>query len=703
MSVPARRWLSVLGMLLMAWFIHHRSRGSAPAPVEGTPAASFSAQRAVASQLWILDDASPRISGSEGTARALVRLQEELEPLKVDLTRHLACDPRGYCGWNHELLASFEGTGTEASPIIVTAHVDTVPISPGAADDGHALGVISELARNLQAEPTKRDVWFLVTDGEEIGLLGARSFAQRFAPLGPMINLEARGSAGSSMLFETSMGNQRMVQAWLAEAPHPELHSLSVDLYRRMPNDTDMSVYLQQGWKGLNFAFIGNGWTYHTVDDTAGRLSLRSVQHQGDNALAAIRALDTLTDEEMEADDDLVAWSIAGLLTPRWPARWSLGISLGVTGLVILALIRIRPKKVWQSAWRGVAWLVATGALWFVMDWLRTLFWPVGEPHASMYLLTMVPTGLALALALRPADDPLHPRVPGAMLLLFLQVTAGLVAGWYWPSASPLFLIPAGLAAIVLLIWPRHKGAVATTLAFASALLWFELLISVGRAYPPGPDSAFRWVALLAGLWLVPWLWSLPLAFRLPPASTLTVIGIATLLHMAPPGHNSPLNLRLLQYDSGSTWQVSGPPRTVKAIRADLDPAPRSTEPLTTRLQAEGRRVLVTPPADAHQLWLTFRQDGLQSVRVGDQVVQSPRPIDGRSREGTGQVEVRLQLPWQGPLELELVGVDAAGTEVEISEVFLRPDYGPAYLPTDAPVTPYGSGHRRIQRGSTSL
>src|SRR5262245_6411891 len=52
--------------------------------------------------------------------------------------------------------------------IVVGAHHDTVPDSPGAYDDAGGVGVLVELARALAREPSRtRTVVFLSFDGEE--------------------------------------------------------------------------------------------------------------------------------------------------------------------------------------------------------------------------------------------------------------------------------------------------------------------------------------------------------------------------------------------------------------------------------------------------------------------------------------------------------------------------------------------------------
>ena len=66
----------------------------------------------------------------------------------------------------------------EASAVIVSCHYDGVPYGPAASDDGISCATMLEMASVLSSSPTKlqRDVLFVFTDAEEVGLLGATMF-----------------------------------------------------------------------------------------------------------------------------------------------------------------------------------------------------------------------------------------------------------------------------------------------------------------------------------------------------------------------------------------------------------------------------------------------------------------------------------------------------------------------------------------------
>jgi acetylornithine deacetylase/succinyl-diaminopimelate desuccinylase-like protein len=95
------------------------------------------------------------------------------------------------------IIAVLPGRDRAQPAVAVMAHYDSVPFSYGASDDGAGVVAALETARALKAgPPPARDVIFLLTDGEEIGLLGAQKFFDEHPlarRIGMVVNAEARG------------------------------------------------------------------------------------------------------------------------------------------------------------------------------------------------------------------------------------------------------------------------------------------------------------------------------------------------------------------------------------------------------------------------------------------------------------------------------------------------------------------------------
>lgn len=63
-------------------------------------------------------------------------------------------------------------------PILIGAHYDTVPGSPGADDNATGVAVLLELARSIAAQPIRYPVRCVAFDLEEYGLIGSTAYAQ---------------------------------------------------------------------------------------------------------------------------------------------------------------------------------------------------------------------------------------------------------------------------------------------------------------------------------------------------------------------------------------------------------------------------------------------------------------------------------------------------------------------------------------------
>lgn len=189
------------------------------------------------------------------------------------------------------IIAVLEGTDPKPkSDLLVMAHYDSEPHSSfGAADDAAGVATILESLRVFlkKEELPKNNIIFLISDAEEIGLLGAQLFVEEHdlvENIGLVLNFEARGTSGpSNAILETNGGNNKLVKALVeAGVQYPVTSSLMYDIYKTMPNDTDATVFREEkNIPGFFFAFIDGHYNYHAATDTAENLSLNSLAHQG--------------------------------------------------------------------------------------------------------------------------------------------------------------------------------------------------------------------------------------------------------------------------------------------------------------------------------------------------------------------------------------------------------------------------------------
>lgn len=79
---------------------------------------------------------------------------------------------------SHNLIAEIKGTEYPDEAVIIGAHYDSVPFSPGVYDNGAGSVIIMELLHYFAANPPKRTLRFIWFGSEEKGLLGSKAYVQ---------------------------------------------------------------------------------------------------------------------------------------------------------------------------------------------------------------------------------------------------------------------------------------------------------------------------------------------------------------------------------------------------------------------------------------------------------------------------------------------------------------------------------------------
>jgi hypothetical protein len=358
---------------------------SPPAPVGAdAPDVVFSALRAEAILSDILQDKRPHVAGSPYNRVVRNRIVAQLEtfgyPPEIQALFH--CNPEfGSCSPVENIVAVKPGTGSKAA-VLLTAHYDSGWTGPGVADDGAGMSAILEIAR-MAADfpPFENDIVFLISDSEENGLIGAHAFAEHhplFGKVRAVINLEARGVTGPSGMFETGDGNRSLIRVFSKNVDRPVANSLLFEMYKRMPNDTDYSVYKARGVTGLNFAFAQGVPVYHSEIDDIDHLDLGSLQHHGDNAWAMLKALGERDLAKLVSREDAGYIDVFASRLVHYPVGVIGGLSLflGVWVMIAIGLAFRKEFRFRQLRW-GV--LAIPFLLLVSLAGAYLLSWPLGH------------------------------------------------------------------------------------------------------------------------------------------------------------------------------------------------------------------------------------------------------------------------------------------------------------------------------------
>jgi hypothetical protein len=465
-------WLLIV--LAVAFSIY---RQTPPAAVTAnTSLLGFSSGRTMKHLEMIAQKPHPMGSLEHAVVRNYILQELEKAGLKPETqeTTAINSDEGGHtrAGTVQNLVARLPGTASTKA-ILLAGHYDSVPNGAGASDDGAAVVTMLETLRALKAgAPLKNDVIFLFTDGEEAGLLGAKAFVAEHPlakDVGLVLNFEARGNSGPAIMFETSEHNGWLIREFAKAVPYPVAHSLAYEIYRLLPNDTDLTVFKKAHLSGLNFAYINGLTHYHTQLDSLSEINERSLQHEGSTALALTQHFGNLSLEDTK-EANAVYFDIVGLTLVHYSGAWAPVLTI-ITIFVFSAVVVIglRRGRVTIAGFvlGFLAFLLSLVAaplfvslVWWLIQRLQEVpgVRPLGEAYNNnLYLVSFVACTIAVTSALfvifrrKIAGENL---VVGALISWVLLLVLATI---FVPGASYLLLWPLlfSLPGLLYMLAPR--------------------------------------------------------------------------------------------------------------------------------------------------------------------------------------------------------------------------------------------------------
>ncbi len=463
-SAPA----AILTFLLVAFttfFALYQVQPPAAVPASAPPT-EFSSGRAMEHLKLIAQ--KPHPTGSPENAKVRDYILKQFRAMGLESQVQTATVVRVDPKWRppspaatvNNVVAKLKGT-RNTKAVMLVAHYDSVPTGPGASDDGAGVAAVLETARALKAGvPLGNDLIFLITDGEELGLLGAKAFVDEHPwakDAAVALNFEARGACGPSLMFETSPGNRWLIREFAKAAPDPVTSSLMGDIYKRLPNDTDFTILRRAGLAGLNFAYVGCWPRYHTRGDSVENIDERSLQQQGSYALALAHHFGNLSLPHT-VESDAVYFSLFGY-TLFYSRAWVMPLTaMAILLFVGVVGLGLRRKRL---AWRGMifgflAWLACAASAAVVSK----LAW---QALVTTHLVSLLPYGMAYGSEM--------------CAIGFVVLTVAITSALY--------------------VKFRKRTRVENLMA--GALAWWAILVVLTGCYVPGGSYLFVW-PLLASL-----------------------------------------------------------------------------------------------------------------------------------------------------------------------------------------------------------
>ncbi|WP_318312206.1 M28 family peptidase [Flagellimonas crocea] len=274
----------------------------------------------------------PHAVGFPGHQRAKSYIISELKKMGLETTVQ-----EGYTAgdWGNlskasNILARIKGRG-DGKALLLLSHYDSSPHSSyGASDAGSGVATILEGIRAFlsQNKIPENDIIILISDAEELGLNGADLFVNNHPwvkDVGLALNFEARGSGGPSyMLIETNRGNGALIKEFVKANPkYPVSNSLAYSIYKMLPNDTDLTVFREDGdIEGFNFAFIDDHFDYHTALDNFQRLDRKTLAHQGSYLMPLLSHFANTDLGNLKSLDDYVYFNMPVFKLISYPFEW---------------------------------------------------------------------------------------------------------------------------------------------------------------------------------------------------------------------------------------------------------------------------------------------------------------------------------------------------------------------------------------------
>ncbi len=522
-----------------------------PAPVGMDQAADqFSSARAMQDVRIIA--AEPHPTGTPENAKVRNFLIKRLEALGMEVSIHESklgeLSLQRLNRWSgktknnqtiYNLIGVIPGLDRSKPALLLMAHHDTVWDSPGAADDTIGIVSILEIVRALNEDgPPERDLIVLLTDAEELGLVGAINFFDSHElqnKVGAIINFEARGSGGITNLFQTSAENGDAARLFARSVKQPSASSIATYVYSILPNDTDLTPALEKDYIAYNFAIIGRAGQYHSPKNNADALDEGSLQHMGSQGLDLTRAI--LGSRELPTKTpNVVFFDLFGWFTIVYAPIWGWAFLTIAGACYISSVIReFKPNEVLRGCLKMLGFLILGGLLHYGLNFLS------GNNGSDNYYdrLAAIPrlelialfTCLGMFLTLFGRKRPLENERLGAAIPIF---TLGIIGQIYAPTAAYFISLPLLLTGLSTLAISRNiKSVAATVVAAVTIALVCGYILGLEHMLLLGVGPKMLFVAILpasiAALALLPLYPGLPRGKSI----SLVVLGIGLALMIA--------------------------------------------------------------------------------------------------------------------------------------------------------------------------
>lgn len=387
--------------------------------------------------------------------------------------------------------------------VLMMAHYDTEKGTPGAGDDMISVCALLEAMREQSKNTNlKNDIYFLFCDGEELGAFGSKAFVKSHPELKEyidlVINVDGRGNRGGVLMFESSAYNYDLMRYFKSANSRPLAFSFTSSLYRKMPNTTDMTSFLDAGYSGLNFTVAEGIESYGAMSDNYENFNPRTAY----NYLKTVREMADYSAKEQFQGNSSKQDGVYFPFLPGHLVLMSNTVAYILSGFVVLAallwlILQIRHVRVRISRIAiSTGQLIETMAVMTLLSWcivtLTTQIMHLSESSNTETLFLcqalVLTVGTLTIFFLRMRKQSLTEALAGLLPLLLLLIIGTTV---FFVSISYLFTLSTLALLLVAILEKYNIGRlIATTVLGVGILLLYVpvcWLIYVGFMLPITP------------------------------------------------------------------------------------------------------------------------------------------------------------------------------------------------------------------------
>ena len=367
--------------------------------------------------------------------------------------------------------------GKSDSYILLATHYDSAGAkegrysqkegSLGSADAGYALSTILETLRVIKESNIELEngIKILFTDGEECGLLGAKEAVKEdeiFEGVNYVINIEARGTSGPAIMFETSKNNSAVMDLYDSSIS-PFSYSITPEIYRVLPNGTDFTVFLEKNLNGINISVLDGLEHYHTPNDNPENLSDKSMQHYGDQVLPIVKEFVSnekySNPEALKGTEDSIFFILGNVFI-----KYSKTINYLLLALIVVLIVFLYRKyniekisKVFKFLGINLIYILAVAIISYGISRLMAVinnrpfeltYLPLIKYEGMLVLSTIGISVIGYILVIKKFSNNFKEKNEFILGSLILLLILSLVLSFALPGASYITVLPALLVAL---------------------------------------------------------------------------------------------------------------------------------------------------------------------------------------------------------------------------------------------------------------